>query len=103
MIRPEKIYGKKVMTYRGMMMGEVDAIEINEQDWSISEVDVALTKEMEKIFDVKTGLMTKAVVPLPVSMMGAIEGDTIKLKEEIKDPQALLQQAQTERQKILHR
>jgi hypothetical protein len=34
-------------------------------------------------------------------MMGPIEEDSIKLKEEIKDPQALLNQATTERSKIL--
>lgn len=103
LIKPEKVIGKKVMTYRGMLMGEVDAIEMNEQDWSIKEVDVALTKEMEKIFDIKTHAMSKAVVPLPISMMGPIEEDSIKLKEEIKDPQALLNQATTERNKILGR
>jgi hypothetical protein len=103
LIKPEKIIGKKVMTYRGMLMGEVDAIEVNETDWSIREVDVALTKEMEKIFDIKTHAMSKAVVPLPITMMGPIEEDSIKLKEEIKDPQALLNQATTERSKILHR
>jgi sporulation protein YlmC with PRC-barrel domain len=103
LIKPEKIIGKKVMTYRGMLMGEVDSIEVNEQNWSITEVDVALTKEMEKIFDIKTHAMSKAVVPLPITMMGPIEEDSIKLKEEIKDPQALLNQATTERSKILHR
>jgi sporulation protein YlmC with PRC-barrel domain len=101
LIKPEKIIGKKVMTYRGMLMGEVDSIEVNEQNWSITEVDVALTKEMEKIFDIKTHAMSKAVVPLPITMMGPIEDDSIKLKEEIKDPQALLNQATTERSKIL--
>jgi sporulation protein YlmC with PRC-barrel domain len=102
MIRPEKIYGKKVMTYRGMLMGEVDGIEVDENNWTIRQVDVALAKEMEKIFDVKTGMMSKAIVPLPVSMMGPIEGDSIKLKEEITDPQALLSQMTSERQKLLH-
>jgi sporulation protein YlmC with PRC-barrel domain len=103
MIRPEKVYGKKVITYKGMLMGEVDGIEIDENNWTIRQVDVSLAKEMEKLFDVKSGMMSKSIVPLPVSLMGPIGADSITLKEEISDPKKLLEQVSSERQKILHR
>ncbi len=103
MIRPEKVYGKKVVTYRGMLMGEVDGIELDENNWTIRQVDVALAKEVEKLFGVESGMMSKSVVPLPVSIMGPIQAESVTLKEEITDPKQLLEQVSTERQKLLHR
>ncbi|MGD6851224.1 MAG: PRC-barrel domain-containing protein [Candidatus Bathyarchaeia archaeon] len=103
MIRPEKIMGKKVITYKGMLMGEVDAIQIDENNWTITEVDVSLDKEMEKLFDVKTGRMSKTIVPLPVSMMGPIGPESITLKQELENPKEYLDKATSERQRLLHR
>lgn len=103
MIRPEKIMGKKVITYRGMLMGEVDAIQVDENNWTISEVDVELTNEMEKLFDVQSGRMSKTIVPLSVSMLGPIGPESITLKQEIENPKEYLEKATTERQRILHR
>jgi sporulation protein YlmC with PRC-barrel domain len=91
LIKPDEIRGKKVITYKGMLMGKVDTIEVDEKNWQIKEVDVLLEKEMEKLFDVKLG--RNPVVPVPVSLLGPIEGESITLKEEIKDPKALLEQA----------
>jgi sporulation protein YlmC with PRC-barrel domain len=103
LIRPERIYGKRVITYKGLLMGEVDGIEIDENNWTITQVDVSLAKDMEKLFDVKTGMMSKAIVPLPVSLMGPITADGITLNQEITDPKALLERTTTERQRLLHR
>lgn len=103
MVRPEKIHGKKVVTYKGLLAGEVDGIEIDENNWTITEVYVSLTKDMEKLFDIKSGMMSKSIVPLPVSLMGPIGEDKITLKEEISDPKQLLEQATSHRQKLLHR
>jgi len=103
LVRPEKIMGKKVVTYKGMHLGEVAGIEIDENNWTITEVDVALTKEMENIFDIKSGMMSKSMVPLPISLMGPIGTDSITLKEEIKDPKELVEKVTTARNKLLHR
>ena len=85
-----------------MLMGEVAGIEVDENNWTITEVDVALTKEMENIFDIKSGMMSKSIVPLPATLMGPI-GDNINLKEEISDPKELLEKVTKARQKVLHR
>ncbi|MCW3999103.1 MAG: hypothetical protein NWE93_02560 [Candidatus Bathyarchaeota archaeon] len=100
MVKPEKILGKKVITFKGMLMGEVAGIEIDENNWAITEIEVALAKEMEKIFDIKSGMMSKSVVPLPVSMMGPIGPDSITLKQEISDPKELLEKVTSERHKL---
>ena len=84
------------------MLGEVDAIQMDENNWTITEVDVALTKEMEKLFDIKSGTLSKSIVPLPVSIMGPITEENITLKQAIEDPKQLVEQATTHRQKLLH-
>lgn len=89
--------GKKVITYRGMLMGEVAGIEIDDNNWAVTNVDVSLTKEMENLFGVKSGMMSKSIVSLPVSLMGPIGADSITLKEEIKDPKELLERLSTKR------
>ena len=101
MVRSEKIIGKKVITYKGLNLGEVAGVEIDENNWTITEVDVAITKEMENLFDIKSGMMSKSIVPLPVSLMGPIGTENITLKEEIKDPKQLVEKVTT--QKKLHR
>jgi sporulation protein YlmC with PRC-barrel domain len=102
-VRPEKIHGKKVVTFKGLLMGEVEGIEIDENNWTITEVDVSLTKEMENLFDIKSGMMSKSIVPLPVNIMGPIGTDSITLKTEISDPKQIVEQATKQRQKLLHR
>jgi len=103
LIRPEKIHGKKVITYKGLLMGEVDGIEIDENNWTITQVDVSLTKEMEKLFDIKSGMMSKSIVPVPTNLMGPIGLDSITLKEEISDPKVLVERVTSERAKLLRR
>ena len=100
-LRPEKIYGKKVFTVKGMLMGEVDGVNIDENNWTISHVEVALTKAMEDLFDIKSGKMSKSIVPLPTRIMGPITEDRITLNEEISDPKGLLEQVTTTKHKIL--
>ena len=84
-------------------MGEVDGIEIDENNWTITQVDVSLTKEMEKLFDIKSGMMSKSIVPVPTNLMGPIGQDSITLKEEISDPKELVERVTSERAKLLRR
>ena len=66
-------------------MGEVDALQMDENNWTIVQVDVALTKEMEHLFDIKSGMLSKSLIPLPTNLMGPITADRIILKETIED------------------
>jgi sporulation protein YlmC with PRC-barrel domain len=103
MVRPEKIMGKKVITYKGMLMGEVAGIEIDENNWTITEIEVSLAKEMEKLFDIKSGMMSKSIVPVPTSYLGPITADSITLNKEIPDPKVFLEEVTSSRKKLLHR
>ena len=91
------------MTFKGLLMGEVAGIEVDENNWTITEVEVALTKEMEKLFDIKSGRLSKSIVPLPLNMMGPIGPESITLKQEISDPKELMEKVTSERERLLRR
>jgi len=95
--------GKKVITYKGLLMGEVAGIEIDENNWTITEVDVALTKDMENLFNIKSGMMSKSLVPVPTNLLGPITAESITLKEEIADPKQLVEKVTTARSRLLHK
>jgi len=72
-------------------MGEVDGIEIDDDNWIVKEIYVAISKEVEKMFDIKVGFRGKAVVPVSVSLLGPVGPDSIHLKEEIKEPKEFIE------------
>lgn len=83
MVNAEKINGEKVVTSKGLVMGEVNGIEIDESNWTVKEIDVALSREVEKIFGIHVGFGGKALVPVAVSFLGPVGADSITLKENI--------------------
>jgi len=101
-MKPQQTYGKKVFTVKGILLGEVDGIEIDENNWAITDIDVKLTDEAEKLFDVKSGMMSKSIMPIPANLMGPIEGDRITLKEVVADPKELVDRVTKARSKLIH-
>ncbi len=97
MVRIEKIKGKNVIGKRGFHIGKVEDVELDDNNWTVTTVYVRLTDEIAKVFGSKGGFMVKQVVPLPGSLMGPIGEDTIYLKEEITDANALLEKVEKHR------
>jgi sporulation protein YlmC with PRC-barrel domain len=83
------LYGKKVFAYKGFLVGEIDGIEVDENNWTITDVDVKLASETEKLFDVKSGMTSKSIVPIPISLFGPMGMDSVQLKE-VSDPKELV-------------
>ena len=96
MVRIEKIKGKRVIAKNGMMIGKVEDIELDENSWAVTTVEVKLDDNVAKLFGEKTW-MKKNLVPLPASLMGPIGEDSIYLNERVTDVQSLVQQIETKR------
>src|SRR5512139_2618682 len=94
MVKIEKIKGKKVITVKGIEIGKVEDIEIDDNNWAVTTVNVKLYDDVAKIFGMKGGMMTKSEVPLPANLMGPIGEDSIVLKEAISDVNALREQVE---------
>ena len=90
-MKAEKIHGKKVITYKGLVLGEVSGVEIDENTWAVKEIDVALSKEVEKLFNIKAGFRSKIIVPIPASLLGPIGSDSITLNKEIEEPKEFIE------------
>ena len=87
-MKPNEVNHKKVFTAKGFFLGEVEGIEIDE-NWKIT-VDVSLNDEAEKLFDLKSGIRSKSIMPIPASLMGPIGPDRIALAKVVEDPKELV-------------
>jgi sporulation protein YlmC with PRC-barrel domain len=96
LVRIEKIKGKKVIAKNGMMIGKVEDVELDDNNWTVTTVDVKLEDSVAKLFGEKTW-MKKNIVPLPGHLMGPITEDTIYLNEKVTDIQSLVAQIETKR------
>ncbi len=92
----DKIKGKKVVAKNGMMIGKVEDIEIDDNNWAVTEVEVKLEDNVAKLFGEKT-FMKKNMVPMPAHLMGPIQGDTVYLSEKVTDIPSLVAQIETKR------
>jgi sporulation protein YlmC with PRC-barrel domain len=97
MVKLDKIKGTKVIAKNGMMIGKVEDVELNDNTWAVTEVDVKLEDAVAKLYGEKSGMMKKSIVPLPGTLMGPIQGDTIYLNEKVSDVESLREQIETKR------
>ncbi len=89
MVKSEDLRGKKVLAANGMEIGELDDVEIDEKTWAVKTLYVVLNSDVAKLYGIKTGFRREAVVPIPANFVGPLMGETINLKEEIKDVNTL--------------
>ena len=97
LVNIEKVKGKKVIAKNGMMIGKVEDVELNDNTWAVTTVDVKLDDNVAKLYGEKSGMMKKSIVPLPANIMGPIGEDSIYLNEKISDVESLREQVETKR------
>jgi sporulation protein YlmC with PRC-barrel domain len=95
LVNVNKLKGKDVYAKRGIKIGKVEDVEIDD-NWSVKALDVRMNDDIAKIWGEKAGFMKKEIVPLPANLLGPI-GDNVTLKDEIKDFDALRESMRTER------
>ncbi len=96
MVSVDELKGKEVYAKRGIKIGKVEDVEIDDNNWSVKALDVRMNDDIAKVYGEKAGFMKKEIIPLPANMLGPI-GDNVTLKEEIKDFDALRGSMRTER------
>ncbi len=96
MVNVNKLKGKDVYAKRGIKIGKVEDVELDDNNWSVTALDVRMNDDIAKIWGEKAGFMKKEIVPLPANLLGPI-GDNVTLKDEIKDFDALRESMRTER------
>ena len=79
-----KLSGMRVITADAHALGEVDGVHADIETWSITHVDVDLTKEAAKEFGFKKSLLGSLTVCLPVNAVKKV-GDVIALNKSLAD------------------
>ncbi|MCW4025433.1 MAG: PRC-barrel domain-containing protein [Candidatus Bathyarchaeota archaeon] len=85
MVSLDKLKGTDVYARRGVKIGKVEDVEVDDNNWSVKVVDVKMNEDVAKIYGEKAGFLEKKIVPLPAEKMGPIHEDNITLKEEFTD------------------
>ncbi len=83
MVSVDKLKGTDVYAKRGVKIGTVEDVELDDNNWTVKVVDIKMDEDVAKIYGDKAGFLKKKIVPLSANKMGPISGDTITLKEEL--------------------
>ncbi len=99
LVSVDKLIGMDVFAKRGVKIGQIKDVEVDENNWSVKIVDIKMNDDVAKIYGEKAGFFQKKIVPLPATMLGPVSGDTVTLKEELsdKDFENLRSEIRTER------
>jgi sporulation protein YlmC with PRC-barrel domain len=96
LINTHDLKGKDVYAKRGIKIGEVEDVELD-NNWQVKALDVKMNDEVAKIYGEKAGFMKKQVISLPANLLGPMTADNVTLKEEITDFDALRGNIRSER------
>ena len=85
-----KIEGKKVVSTKGYVVGEVEALDVELSNWRVTGLQVALTDDVAAELGFKRPILSKVTVIIPSSAVGAI-GNFITLDETIENLKSLVE------------
>lgn len=88
LVTAESFKGKKVIGAKGAIIGQIDAVDINIQNWTATHIRVALSEDVAKQLGFRTGfvrsMVNKPIISLPVDAIENV-GDVITIKDTVKD------------------
>jgi sporulation protein YlmC with PRC-barrel domain len=76
--------GKQVITSEAQVLGEVEGVEINIDEWKVTGLHINLHKEIIEKFNFKKPLFGSVIVLLPVATIKAV-GDVVALDRTIEE------------------
>ena len=85
---PIKLKGKRVIGAKGYVVGEVEGLDLDLENWRIRGLQVGLTDEATNKFGFKRPFLSKVIVVIPSQIVGTV-GNFITLDESIENLEAL--------------
>jgi len=83
-MKAANLTGKQVITSEAQVLGEIEGVEIDSTDWTVSHLHVSLLKNNVKKFNFKKPLFGSVTVCLPINVIKAV-GDVISINKSIED------------------
>ena len=89
-VNTDKIEGKRVESANGTIVGNVEALDVNLNSWSVTGLQVGLTDEAATELGFKRPILSKVVVVIPVEAVGEVE-NFVTLDKSIGDLKSLVE------------
>ena len=89
-VNPVKIEGKKVVSVKGYVVGEIEALDVDFSNWRVTGLQVGLTDEAATELGFKRPILSKVTVIIPPSAVGEI-GNFITLDKSIENLKSLVE------------
>ena len=83
-MNPNVLNGKKVIGTEGYILGEVDGVDIDLDNWQVNVFYVSLSSEASAELRFRKPFLSKITVCLPTQLVEAV-GDVITLREPIRN------------------
>jgi len=85
-----KIEGKRVVSAKGYVVGEVEALDVDFSNWQVAGLQVGLTDDAATQLGFKRPILSKVTVIIPSSAVEAI-GNFVTLDKSIENLKALVE------------
>lgn len=85
-----RLIGKKVIGAQARMLGEVESIKMDSDNWKVTHLGISLTDDATKELGFKKPFLSSVVISLPVSAVSAV-GDVVSLDKSLKRLQDIIE------------
>ncbi len=85
-----KIEGKKVVSVKGSTLGNVEALDVDLDNWKVTGLQVGLTDEVATELGFRRPVLSRVVVVIPNNAIGSI-GNFVTLDKAIEDLKSLVE------------
>ncbi len=82
MVNSTKLNGKKVIGANGYIVGEVEGIEVNMENWQVEGLQVGLTNEAATEAGFKRPVLSQIIIIIPPKIISSV-GDVVALNEAV--------------------
>jgi sporulation protein YlmC with PRC-barrel domain len=90
LVRPIKIEGKQVVGAKGYVVGEVEGLELDLDNWQVTGLQVALNEDATMKLGFKKPFLSKVVVVIPSSAVSHINS-FVSLNESLESLESIVE------------
>jgi sporulation protein YlmC with PRC-barrel domain len=85
-----KLDGKKIVGPDGYSIGDVEGLDVDTDNWTVSGLQIVLTDEAATDLGFKRPLVSKVVIKIPITAIGTV-GNFITLSKSIENLKSLVE------------
>lgn len=87
---PSQINGKKIVSQKGNVVGEVEGLDVDAANWQVTGLQVSLTDDAATEIGFKRPFISKVVVLIPTSAVNSV-GNFVTLDKSVENLKSLVE------------